>query len=210
MAARLEQGNVQVTAIHKHLQDESPRLWWLHYAAPTCTRPSPSLLKRSRALARHHPRPRPASRPRPDPHTPVTATADMHRPTGTVQPTGLRSPPTGLTSTGCSDGRLTRIPAEQPSDHWESTHRDTGPDGGGTPAGSRPSRPLAAPDLGPGPVPVLSRIPTGLRPTTGQECWSTFSAAKPALTAARSAQTPSPAPGRPQRWSRTAPAPWAR
>lgn len=33
VAARLNQGNVQVTAIHKHLQDESPRLWWLHYAA---------------------------------------------------------------------------------------------------------------------------------------------------------------------------------
>ncbi|MCW2888793.1 MAG: hypothetical protein JWL58_5655 [Streptosporangiaceae bacterium] len=33
VAARLDQGNVEVTAIHKHLQDESPRLWWLHYAA---------------------------------------------------------------------------------------------------------------------------------------------------------------------------------
>ncbi|MEV5508657.1 LppY/LpqO family protein [Streptomyces orinoci] len=32
VADRLEQGGVEVTAIHKHLQDESPRLWWLHYA----------------------------------------------------------------------------------------------------------------------------------------------------------------------------------
>lgn len=31
--ARLEQGhNVEVTAIHKHLQNETPRLWWVHYA----------------------------------------------------------------------------------------------------------------------------------------------------------------------------------
>ncbi|MGI8329556.1 DUF1259 domain-containing protein [Actinomadura scrupuli] len=33
VAARLDQGNVEITAIHKHLQDESPRLWWLHYDA---------------------------------------------------------------------------------------------------------------------------------------------------------------------------------
>jgi hypothetical protein len=31
--ARLEQDHtVEVTAIHKHLQDETPRLWWVHYA----------------------------------------------------------------------------------------------------------------------------------------------------------------------------------
>ncbi len=30
---RLKRGSVLVTALHKHLQDESPRLWWLHYAA---------------------------------------------------------------------------------------------------------------------------------------------------------------------------------
>lgn len=30
--ARLEQDHtVEVTAIHKHLQDEAPRLWWVHY-----------------------------------------------------------------------------------------------------------------------------------------------------------------------------------
>lgn len=29
--ARLESGGVEVTAIHKHLPDESPQLWWLHY-----------------------------------------------------------------------------------------------------------------------------------------------------------------------------------
>jgi Domain of Unknown Function (DUF1259) len=30
---RLEQDHtVEVTAIHKHLQDETPRLWWVHYA----------------------------------------------------------------------------------------------------------------------------------------------------------------------------------
>lgn len=33
VAARLDQGDVEITAIHKHLQDESPRLWWLHYDA---------------------------------------------------------------------------------------------------------------------------------------------------------------------------------
>lgn len=30
---RLQSGGAVVTALHKHLQDESPRLWWLHYAA---------------------------------------------------------------------------------------------------------------------------------------------------------------------------------
>lgn len=31
--ARLEQDHtVEVSAIHKHLQDETPRLWWVHYA----------------------------------------------------------------------------------------------------------------------------------------------------------------------------------
>ncbi|WP_328401650.1 LppY/LpqO family protein [Nocardia sp. NBC_00403] len=30
---RLEQGGVEITAIHKHLQDETPRLFALHYAA---------------------------------------------------------------------------------------------------------------------------------------------------------------------------------
>jgi hypothetical protein len=29
---RLQHGGVQVTALHKHLQDETPRLWWMHYA----------------------------------------------------------------------------------------------------------------------------------------------------------------------------------
>jgi hypothetical protein len=30
---RLEQDHtVEVTAVHKHLQDETPRLWWVHYA----------------------------------------------------------------------------------------------------------------------------------------------------------------------------------
>jgi hypothetical protein len=33
VADRLQQGGVEITAIHKHLQAESPRLWWLHYAA---------------------------------------------------------------------------------------------------------------------------------------------------------------------------------
>ncbi|MGH3770316.1 MAG: DUF1259 domain-containing protein [Pseudonocardiaceae bacterium] len=27
---------VQVTAIHKHLQDETPRLWWVHYVGHPC------------------------------------------------------------------------------------------------------------------------------------------------------------------------------
>ena len=33
VADRLQQGGVEVTALHKHLQDETPRLWWLHYWA---------------------------------------------------------------------------------------------------------------------------------------------------------------------------------
>jgi len=28
---RLQQGGIEETALHKHLQDESPRLWWLHF-----------------------------------------------------------------------------------------------------------------------------------------------------------------------------------
>jgi hypothetical protein len=28
---KLEQGGIEETALHKHLRDESPRLWWLHY-----------------------------------------------------------------------------------------------------------------------------------------------------------------------------------
>jgi hypothetical protein len=28
---KLQQGGIEETALHKHLQDESPRLWWLHY-----------------------------------------------------------------------------------------------------------------------------------------------------------------------------------
>jgi hypothetical protein len=28
---KLQQGGIQETALHKHLVDESPRLWWLHY-----------------------------------------------------------------------------------------------------------------------------------------------------------------------------------
>ncbi|WP_330339066.1 LppY/LpqO family protein [Streptomyces sp. NBC_00557] len=30
---RLQRGGVEVTALHKHLQGETPRLWWLHYWA---------------------------------------------------------------------------------------------------------------------------------------------------------------------------------
>lgn len=30
---RLQQGGVEITALHKHIQGESPRLWWLHYWA---------------------------------------------------------------------------------------------------------------------------------------------------------------------------------
>ncbi|MEV2226081.1 DUF1259 domain-containing protein [Nocardia vinacea] len=33
IVSRLEQGGVEVTAIHKHLQDETPRLFAVHYAA---------------------------------------------------------------------------------------------------------------------------------------------------------------------------------
>jgi hypothetical protein len=33
VADRLQRGGVEVTALHKHLQDETPRLWWLHYWA---------------------------------------------------------------------------------------------------------------------------------------------------------------------------------
>ena len=28
---KLQQGGIEQTALHKHLRDESPRLWWLHY-----------------------------------------------------------------------------------------------------------------------------------------------------------------------------------
>jgi hypothetical protein len=28
---KLQQGGIEETALHKHLQGESPRLWWLHY-----------------------------------------------------------------------------------------------------------------------------------------------------------------------------------
>src|SRR5918912_2567829 len=28
---KLQQGGIEETALHKHLLDESPRLWWLHY-----------------------------------------------------------------------------------------------------------------------------------------------------------------------------------
>lgn len=33
VADALQQGGVQITALHKHLQDETPRLWWMHYWA---------------------------------------------------------------------------------------------------------------------------------------------------------------------------------
>jgi len=33
VADRLQQGGVEITALHKHIQDETPRLWWLHYWA---------------------------------------------------------------------------------------------------------------------------------------------------------------------------------
>ncbi|TDD50854.1 DUF1259 domain-containing protein [Nonomuraea terrae] len=33
VADRLERGGVQITALHKHIQDETPRLWWMHYWA---------------------------------------------------------------------------------------------------------------------------------------------------------------------------------
>ncbi len=32
-ADRLQQGGITITALHKHIQDETPRLWWLHYWA---------------------------------------------------------------------------------------------------------------------------------------------------------------------------------
>ncbi|GII93357.1 LppY/LpqO family protein [Sinosporangium siamense] len=32
VADRLQQGGVLITALHKHIQDETPRLWWMHYA----------------------------------------------------------------------------------------------------------------------------------------------------------------------------------
>lgn len=31
VADRLQHGGVQITALHKHIQDETPRLWWMHY-----------------------------------------------------------------------------------------------------------------------------------------------------------------------------------
>jgi len=31
MIDKLQQGGIEETALHKHLQDESPRLWWLHF-----------------------------------------------------------------------------------------------------------------------------------------------------------------------------------
>lgn len=33
VADRLQRGGVQITALHKHIQDETPRLWWMHYWA---------------------------------------------------------------------------------------------------------------------------------------------------------------------------------
>jgi hypothetical protein len=33
VADRLQAGGVQITAIHKHIQAETPRLWWMHYWA---------------------------------------------------------------------------------------------------------------------------------------------------------------------------------
>jgi Domain of Unknown Function (DUF1259) len=33
VADRLQRGGVEITALHKHLQDETPRLWWLHFWA---------------------------------------------------------------------------------------------------------------------------------------------------------------------------------
>lgn len=33
VADRLQRGGVLITALHKHLQDETPRLWWMHYWA---------------------------------------------------------------------------------------------------------------------------------------------------------------------------------
>jgi Domain of Unknown Function (DUF1259) len=33
VADALQRGGVEVTALHKHVQDETPRLWWMHYWA---------------------------------------------------------------------------------------------------------------------------------------------------------------------------------
>ncbi|MEU6509216.1 DUF1259 domain-containing protein [Streptomyces sp. NPDC046942] len=33
VADRLQRGGVEITALHKHLQDETPPLWWMHYWA---------------------------------------------------------------------------------------------------------------------------------------------------------------------------------
>ncbi|WP_127359348.1 LppY/LpqO family protein [Actinacidiphila soli] len=33
VADRLQQGGVEITALHKHIQAETPRLWWMHYWA---------------------------------------------------------------------------------------------------------------------------------------------------------------------------------
>ncbi|GAA4503661.1 DUF1259 domain-containing protein [Actinoallomurus oryzae] len=33
VADALRQGGVEITALHKHIQDETPRLWWMHYWA---------------------------------------------------------------------------------------------------------------------------------------------------------------------------------
>jgi hypothetical protein len=33
VADALQRGGVEITALHKHLQDETPRLWWMHYWA---------------------------------------------------------------------------------------------------------------------------------------------------------------------------------
>lgn len=32
VADTLQQGGVEITALHKHIQNETPRLWWMHYA----------------------------------------------------------------------------------------------------------------------------------------------------------------------------------
>ncbi|MEV5711965.1 DUF1259 domain-containing protein [Actinoallomurus sp. NPDC052274] len=33
VADALQHGGVRITALHKHIQDETPRLWWMHYWA---------------------------------------------------------------------------------------------------------------------------------------------------------------------------------
>ncbi|SEG67476.1 protein of unknown function [Thermomonospora echinospora] len=33
VADALQRGGVEITALHKHIQDETPRLWWMHYWA---------------------------------------------------------------------------------------------------------------------------------------------------------------------------------